>query len=120
MHVYRLPRWLSQTICQLYPRRYCCRQNPFVHNCNCRAPKPVQLRVDMLESRESPTSLAGPNPLASALSAAAFTSLAAAQQDSFVEPSWHSPAFEFSTSVGRISNPSHETSASEVSDWRAG
>ncbi len=115
MRFYRLPGWVSQTICQLFPRRYCCRQNPFVHHCNCRAPKPVQLRVDMLESRESPTSLAGPNPLASLLNTAALTSLAAAKQDGFVEPFWHSPTFELSMPVRRISNPSYESNTSQAS-----
>jgi hypothetical protein len=61
----RLPRWLSLTVCRLFPQRYCCRQLPFVQKCNCRAPKRLRLSVDLLESRESPTSLAGPNPLVS-------------------------------------------------------
>jgi hypothetical protein len=79
--------WIPHTLSRLYPRRYCCRQLPLIHSCNCRPPKPVQLRVEIMGSRDSPTSLAGPNPLASALSAAAFTCLAAAQQDAFSEPS---------------------------------
>jgi hypothetical protein len=63
----RLPRWRVLTACRLFPRRYGCRHLPFVHPCNCRRRNPVQLRVDMLETRESPTSFglpqsAGPPP----------------------------------------------------------
>jgi hypothetical protein len=102
----RLPRWLSLTACRLFPRSYCCARQPFVHQCNCRSRNPVQLRVDMFESRESPTSLAGPNPLASSLGALSMTSLAADHTSGFADASWHSPKTETVGMQGPTVGPS--------------
>jgi hypothetical protein len=103
----RLPRWLSLTACRLFPRRYCCRQWPFIHECGCRTRKPVRLQVDRLDARESPTALFGPS-VASSLGIS-LGSLVASEASSFsTGTTWHSP--ESPSPVGRISNPSHETS----------
>jgi hypothetical protein len=90
----RLPRWLSLTRSRLFPRRYGCRHWPFVHPCNCRPRDTVRLGLDMLESRESPTSLAGPNPLVSSLGISSMTSLAADRASAAADASWHSPNAE--------------------------
>ncbi len=93
MRFYRLPRWLSATIFTPFPRRNCCRERPFVGLCSCKVRKPVMLGRDIsLETRESPTALFGPNPLASSLGVLSMAGLAAAQSSSLAEPSWHSPA----------------------------
>jgi len=105
-------RWVADMVIRIFPRRYCCRQLPFVQKCNCRAPKRLRLSVDLLESRESPTSLAGPNPLVSSLGISSMTSLAADR--AAADATWHSPLLEHPSAVGGISNPSHETNGTLV------
>src|SRR5260370_29582333 len=106
----RLPGapWLTRS--RLFPRRYGCRHRPFVHPCNCRRRNPVPLRVNMLETRESPTSFGLPESAVLASGQVSMTSLATEHSSALADATWHSPPSENSFPVGRISNPSHETS----------
>jgi hypothetical protein len=116
MHFYRLPCWVSETICKLFPRRYGYRLSTFVHSRRCRPRQSIQPCLDPFESRESPTALLGPNPLASIIGISAMTTLAADARSALANESWQSPIAD-SWSVSGDSKPqtSEVTNSSEVS-----
>jgi hypothetical protein len=90
MSFHRLPRWVPETISRLIPQRYGRFHRTIIRRRSSPPRQPFRPQMDPFESRESPTSLGGPNAL-EFTTAAGITSLAAGASSSELS-SWDSTA----------------------------
>src|SRR5216683_2530334 len=112
---YNLRKWAIQAIAPIWPRLFRWTHLPVIKRRSVVPRRLVMLGSDIyMESRESPTALAGPNPLPMLVGASAMTSLVAGVPSSVTDESWHLTISD-SFTLGWITNPPYQTNAPEVS-----